>query len=389
MAELTPAQKRVREDFVRAYDAEPRLFRAPGRVNLIGEHTDYNDGFVLPFAIDLETVVAGRRRNDRRVNVVATDVGEAVQFDLEMEGERRRRRWTDYVEGPIRILDERFGVTCGADLLFSSTVPIGSGLSSSAALEISIGLAIAKLNGFAPDPTQLALSAQAAEHEYVGTRSGIMDQFASVFGRAGHAILIDCRDQTRSLVPLELGEHVVVVCDSRVHHELASGEYNKRRSECEQAVAILNNLIRGIASLRDVGLNGLEEYGRYLTPLLMRRSRHVVTENARTLEARNALSAGDLEAFGKLMYASHVSLRDDYEVSCAELDLLVDAAKDVEGVLGSRMTGGGFGGCTVSLVRNESFEAFKGSVTGKYKEAFGMEPKIFRVQASDGASEIA
>ncbi len=362
----------------------PRLFRAPGRVNLIGEHTDYNNGFVLPMAIDLETIVAAVPGEGSEVRVRALDVeGEEAVIDLESEGTKLRGTWLDYVEGPIRMLQERGARLTGANLVFASSVPIGSGLSSSAALEISVSTAMLGISGVEMDPLEIALAAQKAEHEYVGTRSGLMDQLASVFGKASHALLIDCETNDRDAVALAIGDTSVVVCDSKVKHELASSAYNERRRECEAAAAFFK-----VSSLRNVTLEDLQAAHDGLSEVIRRRCRHVITENDRTLSAAAAFRDSDLVKIGELMYSSHRSLRDDYEVSCPELDLLVETASSISGVFGARMTGGGFGGCTVNLVRTDQIDVFRSQISERYKEAFGIDPAVFTVVASDGASEL-
>ena len=381
--------KVIIENFRSRFAGEPRLFRAPGRVNLIGEHTDYNDGFVLPFAIDRATVAAGVVRNDSLINVSALDVDEAATIDLGEPGVKRRGTWLDYVEGSARCARERIGFDRGANIVFSSTVPIGSGLSSSAALEVSIGYALLSLNGEKIDRKELAFASQQAEHEFVGIRSGIMDQFTSAFGKRGNALLLDCRSLEIKYIPLELGEAVVAVCDTKVKHKLASSEYNTRREECETGVGMLKQHLPGIKALRDVSVEDFEKLGDTLPEPVRSRCRHVVTENERTLAAADSLQNSDLETAGQLMFLSHRSLRDDYDVSCPELDRLVDSAAKIEGVYGARMTGGGFGGCTVNLLARDSFDEFSEKLSRDYAEAFGFEPEIFLFQAADGASEIA
>jgi galactokinase len=378
----------LREKFRQIYGREPLIFRAPGRVNLIGEHTDYNEGFVLPFAIDRETLVAGAVREDSKINVHALDVGESISFDLRDKAVKRRGNWIDYVEGTARCLQKRFPLKHGADLVFSSSVPIGAGLSSSAALEISIGFALLSLNDVEVEREQLAFAAQEAEHEFVGIRSGIMDQFASVLCRKNHALLLDCRSLKTKQIPLEIGDAVIAVCDTRVKHKLASSEYNTRRRECETGVEILQQKLPGINSLRDVSETDFEKFQNILPENIKKRCRHVVTENMRTLAAAENLQKNDLKNVGKLMFLSHESLRDDYEVSSIELDTLVEIARNVRGVFGARMTGGGFGGCTVNLLKRESFGEFQKQINQKYSETFGFEPEIYLFKASDGASEI-
>ena len=378
----------LRKSFTQLYQKEPRLFRAPGRVNLIGEHTDYNEGFVLPMAIDRETVVAAAARDDSRVRVRAIDVNDAAEFDLSAEGERLRGSWQDYVEGIARTLQEKEASLRGADLMIHSDVPIGAGLSSSSALEVAVGLALLSLSGLKIEPTALALAAQQTEHVYVGINSGIMDQLIAAKGLEGHALLIDCRTLETEQIPLDTKECAVVICDTRVKHELASSEYNERRRQCERGVELLRDKLLNIHSLRDVSLEDFQKYEGMLPEVIRRRCRHVVTENERTLSAAEALRAGNLALMGRLMYLSHESLRDDYEVSCHELDLLVKIASNVEGVVGARMTGGGFGGCTVNLVLRDALEKFQQVISQKFSEATSYEPALYVSEPSDGAEEI-
>ena len=379
---------KLRNTFEHIFGFEPRLFRAPGRVNLIGEHTDYNEGFVLPFAIDREVVFAGVPRTDTKIIVHALDIAETFSFDLNAEPVKRRGNWIDYVEGGARCLLRRFPLEKGADLAFSSTVPMGAGLSSSAALEVAIGYALLSLHEIEVDRRELAFASQEAEHEFVGIRSGIMDQFASVLCQADHALLVDCRSLEIEQIPLEIGDAVLVVCDTKVKHTLASSEYNTRRRECESGVEILREKLPEIKSLRDVSGDDFAKHENLLPENVRKRCRHVITENARTLWAVENLRKKNLEAVGRLMYASHASLRDDYEVSCPELDKLVEFACEIDGVLGARMTGGGFGGCTVNLVKREVAEEFREEIGDRYFGTFGLEPEIYLFRASDGASEI-
>jgi galactokinase len=303
--------------------------RAPGRVNLIGEHTDYNDGFVLPAAIDRFTTVESQPRADRVVHVEATDLGETDAFEL--DAIEPTTTWRDYVRGVVQLLE----LEHGADLKIESTVPRGAGLSSSAALEVAVGRALSSMA-----PTELALLAQRAENEFVGVQCGIMDQFTVALARAEHALLLDCRDLSYRHIPIPAGV-AIVVCDSHVERRLAASGYNERRAACEEAARLL-----GVVALRDAAPEQLDA----LPDELRKRARHVVTENARTLAAADALAAADLDTVGALMLESHVSLRDDYEVVPPELDELAAVVRRVEGCYGSRLTGGGFGGCTVALV---------------------------------------
>ena len=381
-------RKRLRRAFRERYGRPARLFRAPGRVNLIGEHTDYNGGFVLPMAIDRETVAAAAPRPDRTVRVCSLDRGEEMSFDLDHPGEPRRGIWLDYVEGVARALEGRGARLSGADVMLSSDVPSGAGLSSSAALEISVGLALSEVSGAGVDRVTLALAGQQAEHTYVGALVGIMDQFVAALGREGHALLIDCRTLEATPVPLDTSRVRVVITDSNVKHELSASEYNVRRAECEEGVRLLGRSLPGVEQLRDVSVEGFERFAGELPEVVRRRCRHVVTENARTLAAAEALRRGDLREVGRLMRLSHESLRDDYEVSCRELDFLAETAWGLAGVLGSRMTGGGFGGSTVSLVRRENLAEFESVVAEEYRKRFGFAPTVYVSDAGGGAEEV-
>jgi galactokinase len=380
-----PAELKAR--FRQDFGAEPRLYRAPGRVNLIGEHTDYNDGFVLPAALELRTWTAAAARSDRRLRIRSLRLDAGVEFDLDDPAPSARHDWTDYVRGVAVMLRKAGHPLVGADLLIDSDVPIGSGLSSSAALEVSTGYALLDLAGVAIDRTALALACQRAENEFVGMRCGVMDQFVSCHGAAGHALLLDCRNLTFRLAPIAPSARVVI-CNSMVRHQLAAGEYNLRRAECERGVALLAPLIPGVRALRDVSMADLVAHASVLPELTFRRCRHIVAENDRVLAAGAALDAGEVEEFGRLMNASHVSMRDDYEISCRELDILAELAWGIEGALGSRMTGGGFGGCTVSLVRADAVERFCARLTAGYAAATGIAADILVCSPGDGVSAV-
>jgi galactokinase len=357
-------------------------------VNLIGEHTDYNDGFVLPMAIERRTFVAAAPRTDGRI--VALSLGASGPFEVELAapGKPQRGIWGDYVEGTARALVSRGVPVTGASLLIDSDVPAGAGLSASAALETSVGLALAALAGRKDlDRVVLALAGQAAEHEYVGTRCGIMDQYIAALGVKGGALLIDCRSLEPRVVNMDLGTATVVICDTRVKHDLASSAYNERRSECERAVAHFAKHLPGVRALRDVTEDAFERYAPELSDTLLRRARHVVTENARTLAAAELLERGELDRFGSLMAASHTSLRDDYEVSCPELDLAVEIALEVPGVYGARMTGGGFGGCAIALAAGRAVTALGDAWQRRMRERFGRSVEVFASSACEGARE--
>ena len=380
--------RRVAATFERLHSRPPRLFRAPGRVNLIGEHTDYNEGFVLPMAIDRDTVVAAAPRDERRVRVRSLNRDEAGDFDLDAPWSSRRGTWIDYVEGVARVLEERGARLRGAELVLESDVPEGAGLSSSASLEVSVGLALLSLAGVSVAPEELALSGQAAEHQYVGTQCGIMDQLVAVRGRPGHALLIDCRSLEARPIPLALGAVCLLILDSGVKHQLAASEYNRRRTECAKAVDLLRSARPALRSLRDLAAGDLDTVTATLPDTLARRCRHVVTENERTLHAAEALARADHVAFGALMAASHRSLQEDYEVTCPEIDVLVEAASSQAGVLGARMTGGGFGGCTVNLVDSHALDKTLEAVRRTFARHFEREPRAFVSRAAGGAEEI-
>lgn len=366
---------------------ELRLFQAPGRVNLIGEHTDYNDGFVLPVAIDRQVVFAARRREDRLVRLWSTHFGQGSEFPLDHIVPDRSAPWSNYVRGVALMLQESGFPLQGMEAVIAGDVPIGSGLSSSAAIEVATAVTLRNLNHLEISPVTLALLCQRAENEFVGMKCGIMDQFIAVLGQHHHALLIDCRSLDYGLVPLPEGV-AIVVCDTMKRRGLVESEYNRRRQECEQGVAILQQYLPDVKALRDVTSVDLARYVSALPPVVYKRCRHVVSENERTLQAVTALRAGQVEEFGRLMDQSHVSLRDDYEVSCRELDCMVELAREVPGCLGARMTGAGFGGCTVNLVRAEVVERFVEQVSEGYQRRIGIKPEVYVCEASAGAGEV-
>jgi galactokinase len=319
----------------------PRLFRAPGRVNLIGEHTDYNEGFVLPAAIGLSTYVAAAPRADERLVVQARGLAQAAEFDLNEASPTPRGEWSDYARG-VALELQRAGVALsGATLLVDGDLPLGAGLSASASFEVAVALALSRLAGVEISPLELAQLCQRAENEFVGMRCGLMDQFIICCAQAGAATLLDCRTLEARAIPIDSGTRLIV-CDSGVRHTLAGSEYNLRRRDCETAVALLSPVLPSIRALRDVTLDQLQAHAALLPHDVFRRARHVVSENWRTLFAAAALEAGRLDECGRMMNASHESLRSDYEASCPELDVLVDAARTSPGVYGARMMGGGF-----------------------------------------------
>jgi galactokinase len=357
--------------------------RAPGRVNLIGGHTDYNDGYVLPVAIDRSVLLAASPRPDRRVIVHALDFDQRAEFFLDGIARDAEHPWSNYQRGVAWVLQSEGFTLTGLNVALTGDVPIGAGLSSSAAVEVAAAHACQVLGGLELDRVRLALLCQRAENEFVGMNCGIMDQFIAALGQRDSALLVDCRSLDYEQVPIPAGT-AVVVADTRVRRDLVDSEYNARRRECEEGVRLLQRDLPGIAALRDVSSVQFAEYQARLPDGVRQRCRHVVHENHRVLRAVAALRTGDLDTFGRLMDESHASLRNDYEVSCQELDTLAMAAWRIEGVYGSRMTGAGFGGCTVSLVAQDAVGAFREHVTAAYQAATGTAPEIYVCRAEAG-----
>jgi galactokinase len=364
-----------------------RLFRAPGRVNLIGEHTDYNEGFVLPAAIRFSTWAAARARCDDKLIVRSEHFPDTREFSVRVPPSFRAGHWSDYVAGVLYAAVREGLHLQGADLIIRGEVPIGAGLSSSAALETVVAVALLSLANIQLDRTHIALLCQRAERQFVGVQVGIMDQFVSGHASAGTAILLDCRSLHFERKPMPAGADIVI-CDTMKRHSLAGSDYNQRRRECHEGVEELARHIPCVHALRDVTPEKLESAARFLPPVVYRRCRHVVNENSRVLQASRALDRGDLRRFGRLMYESHQSLRNDYEVSCPELDTMVGIASSLPGVYGARMTGGGFGGCTVNLVATGEVENFRRHICSRYFAATRIEPAVYVTGAAQGAEEI-
>ena len=376
----------VVQAFVERFGHPPAVVvRAPGRVNLLGGHTDYNEGYVLPAAVDRAAWVAAAPLDRPQVHVVALDLGEEARFPLPVPPPVGG--WADYPRGVAWSLEREGLSLVGMEAVLTSEVPVGAGLSSSAAVEVAFAWTWRVLSGFDIDRTRLALLCQRAENEYVGVRCGVMDQMASVWGRADHALLLDCRTLEVEPVPLPEGVAIVVM-DTGVRRELAASEYNRRRQECEEAVRILARHLPGIRALRDATPEEFERLQHYLPEVLRKRARHVVTDNARVLGAVEALRAGDLERMGWAMRRCHESLRDDYEVSSPELDRLAEAAWAFEGCYGARLTGAGFGGCVVALVDAGVVDPFRAHVSRAYEEAFGRPPTVYVCRAADGVGKL-
>ncbi len=381
---------------------------APGRVNLIGEHTDYNDGYVFPVAIDKYLNIAARKRSDRRVKLHALDVNDSYEFCLDTLYPIQQEvspAWSHYLIGVASLLQTLGKKVSGIDAVITGDVPIGAGLSSSAALSVSTALTFlaASTASVTSERTpqlgmnnkELAALCQQVEHEFVGVKCGIMDQTISLLGQENQALFLDCRSLEHEHVPLNLATHYIAICNTKVKRELAASEYNKRRAECERGIAIFQQWLPGISSLRDITLTDFKKYEEKLPALTQKRCRYVIEENTRVLDAVAGLKTRHLQTaeetdesliqFGRLMNASHNGLRDDYEVSCSELDLLTDIARSITGVIGSRMTGAGFGGCTVNIVHRDVLETFQTLVTTEYHKHTGIKPEIYLCNVSDGA----
>ena len=384
----TSLPQQARRAFARHFRGPaPRLFQAPGRVNLIGEHTDYNDGFVLPMAIDRQVMLAARLREDSEVHLWSVSYRRGSEFTLDAIASDPYAPWSNYVRGVAYALQQEGYVLRGIDAAIVGNVPIGSGLSSSAAIEVATAVAWRDLCALDITPVELALLCQRAESEFVGMKCGIMDQFIAALGARGHALLIDCRTlgYERVLMPPGMA---VVVCDTMKRRGLVDSAYNQRRRECERGVELLRGALPQVHALRDVSSDDLARYGHLLPATVLRRCRHVVGENERTLQAVAALRAGDVPEVGRLMDLSHASLRDDYEVSCTELDIMVEVARALPGCLGARMTGAGFGGCTVNWVRAAAAGEFARQVAAGYRQRTGVSPDVYVCTASAGAGEV-
>ncbi|MBC3786691.1 galactokinase [Spirosoma utsteinense] len=369
-----------------AFQTTPLLICSPGRVNLIGEHTDYNEGFVLPAAIDKAIYLAVGVRTDDAIHLIAHDLNETHTSSL--GNLVPTHTWADYILGVVaqfRLAGHQLG---GFNCVFGGTIPIGAGLSSSAALENGVGFALNELYQTGLDRLTLLKLSQKAENDFVGAKVGIMDMFASMMGRAGHVIKLDCRSLDYEYAPFSMDNIRIVLCDSQVKHSLVTSEYNTRRAECESGVRFLKIFYPEINSLRDVTMAMLDLHLRDTQPLIYRRCAYVVQENQRLLDGVAALEADDLATFGQLMYGSHEGLSQWYEVSCPELDTLVGIARRQPGVLGARMMGGGFGGCTINLVREDALDAFMAVITKQYKATTGKDTYIHVCKIEDGTHLI-
>ncbi|RYZ21656.1 MAG: galactokinase [Chitinophagaceae bacterium] len=379
---------KVAKAYQEHWGAPTLIARSPGRVNIIGEHTDYNEGFVLPAAIDKAVYVAIGRRDDERIELQALEFNETFSSTLDTIAPRPGQ-WTNYILGVVAQFHKRGHRLGGFNLVLDGEVPFGAGLSSSAAVECATAFALNELFGTGIPREELIYIAQKAEHEYAGVMCGIMDQFASVFGKAGHAVRLDCRSMDYEYVPLEMEGYKLLLLNTNVKHSLASSEYNTRRMQCEAGIALVQQQYPDVKSLRDVTVEQLNECVRDKDELVYRRCKFVVEENERLLAGCEDLKRGDLTELGMKMYRTHRGLSEEYEVSCSELDFLVNAVRENDAVLGARMMGGGFGGCTINIVREDAIDGLVRELAPKYKEATGLELTPIIVQVDDGSSIVS
>lgn len=388
----------VKKKFIELYGGQEhnlRVFMSPGRVNLIGEHTDYNGGYVFPAALTMRSLVVARPRNDRKIRLSATDLDFVVEASLDELDKYKDLKWGNYQLGVADELQKSGYLLTGADMLFDDTVPLGSGLSSSAAIEIVTAITLVTLGNEAHsiskpvDMVEMAKISQRAEHNYVGVKCGIMDQFASAMGKKDHAIFLDCRTLEYKHVPLDIKGYKIVISNTKKKRSLGAVKYNERRSECEKGLEFLKTAMPEITCLGEVSKSQFEQYKHLIEDEVIRkRVEHVIMEDDRVLKSVEALNKGDIALFGKYMNESHDSLRDLYEVTGEELDTLVDAARQIEGVLGSRMTGAGFGGCTVSIVRDDKVEEFISQVGEIYEAKIGIKADFYISEIGDGGKEL-
>ena len=384
LKEIEIVEKKFREVF----KEKPLLLRSPGRVNLIGEHTDYNMGFVLPGAIDKSIYYAITPRTDNICKIVAADLQDSFEFTLD-DLKKSDKKWPDYLTGVVDQFLKAGHVVKGFNCAFGGDIPIGAGLSSSAAVEGGLAFALDHIFDLGIDKLSLVKMAQKAENEFVGVKCGIMDQYINIFGKAGHVVRIDCRSLEKEYFPFDFENIALVLFNSNVSHSLASSEYNKRRLECSYGVKIIKEVYPEVESLRDVSPDMLNEFKSSMDNVIYRRCKYVVEENDRMLKACEALKKGDLKAFGYLMYETHEGLSKNYQVSCDELDYLVELTKNNPMIYGSRMMGGGFGGCTINIIERDSVEQINKGISAMYKLKFGVEPEIYITSISSGTDILA
>lgn len=364
------------------------LVRAPGRINLIGEHTDYNNGFVLPAAIDKAIYFAISSRKDQKCNLYAYDLEDSHEFSLD-NLQKSEKGWANFLIGVLaEIIAKGKQINAGFNVVFGGDVPLGAGLSSSAAVESGIGFALNELYNLGFSKLDLALIAQQAEHKYAGVNCGIMDMFASIHGKTNAVIKLDCQDLSFEYFPFDFPEYSLILCNTGVKHNLGDSEYNQRRAECEEGIRILQSAFPQVESLRDVTMRMLSSQADKLSPVVYNRCKYVVEEIERVSVACKALESADLKTFGQKMYETHEGLSQEYEVSCTELDFLVEQSQNFEAVVGARMMGGGFGGCTINLVKADAVDEFIEKISFAYHQAFNIELQTYKVNISNGVEEI-
>ena len=379
--------ERIENRFVKEFNLTPLVVRSPGRVNLIGEHTDYNEGFVMPAAIDKEIIVAVSRRDDLKCKLISQDLDDRFEFDV-FKKEKTEKEWPNYIMGVVDVI-QKLGLSVGGfNCVIGGSIPIGAGLSSSAAVECCTAYALNEIFQLGIEKLSLARIAQRAENDFVGVRCGIMDQFASLYGKEDHVIKLDCRSLAYEYFPFKLQGIKVVLYDTQVKHSLASSEYNTRRAQCEAGVKLLKTYYPEIYSLRDVSLDMLHACRNKFDPDIYKRCDYVVRENMRLLSATESLLQNDLYSFGQRMYETHEGLQYDYEVSSPEQDFLVQLAKKNPNVLGARMMGGGFGGCTINLIKEQGLGEFNEKVAMEYQKKTGFPLQVYIVQIKDGTSIV-
>lgn len=379
--------KKITAVFTEKFSGHPTVFRSPGRINILGEHTDYNEGFVLPAAIDKNIYVAISTRMDKQVNLYACDFTEIYCTDIE-NIKTAPIQWPNYILGVVDQLQKNGHVVGGFNLVIDGDIPIGAGLSSSAAVECAVAFALNETFGLNLNKMQLTLFAQKAEHVFAGVNCGIMDQFASMFGKKDHAIKLDCRSLEYEYIPIGLAGYKIILLNSNVKHNLASSEYNTRRKQCEEGISIIAKGHPAVKSLRDVGMGMLKHYAAGMDATVFKRCKYVIEENERLLGACDDLKQGDITALGKKMFQTHEGLQHDYEVSCKEIDFLVGFVKGNDAVAGARMMGGGFGGCSINLIKEDAVEKLVEEISTAYKKETGLTLSVYFVSIEDGACII-
>jgi galactokinase len=377
----------IKKKFTELFVSEPLLVRSPGRINLIGEHTDYNEGFVFPAAIDKEIIFAVNQNSLNSFRFYSVDMDGRFEINLK-DLKKSETPWANYLLGVAAQFKDAGYALSGVDCVFGGNIPIGAGVSSSAAIENGFAFALNEIFKLNIGKLDMVKMARKAEHEYAGVMCGIMDQFASMYGKSDHAIKLDCRSLDYEYVPIDLSEYLIILINTKVSHTLASSEYNTRRKECEAGVHILKKYDRTIEALRDVNLEMLLLHKNEFDPIIYKRCTYIVTENQRVEEAAEALRHNNIKKLGEIFFQAHCGMRDDYQISCKELDVLVEIAGTSEGVLGARMMGGGFGGCTINLVEKKHADAFVENAAEKYIEVTGIQPEVYIVTIANGTGLV-